>query len=236
MKIKEIAAKYNLDKAAFESFVWKQSEVKTTGLSMNIIADEDVPKIVDLYNKFSGDAKKLQEFVDVYKTSSIDTMGLKEFAEAKEGIEEEKEKQKEADKENARHNTQQKFKPTIRGAVFHVDGSRGRSLDVFPNKCIISVDATLGALVTGNATDGEKTIYYGDCIGLQYKRAGVILGYLQLETATSAMNNNQSNLFNENTFTYDENKISNSEMDVIVDYVKAQVENVKVRMYGDGRD
>ncbi len=129
-----------------------------------------------------------------------------------------------------------KYKPNARGAVFHIDGVRGRSIDIYPNKCVISVDTTLGALVTGNATDGEKTIYYGDCIGLQYKRAGVMLGYLQLETAAGTMNNSQSNFFNENTFTFDEVKISNAEMNVIVSYVKGQIEKVKIRMYGDGAD
>ena len=131
---------------------------------------------------------------------------------------------------------QKKLKPILPGAVFHVDGVRGRSIDIFPHKCVISVDSTLGALLSGNATDGEKTIYYGDCVGLQFKAAGMTLGYLQFETASATMNNSQSNFFNENTFTYDVSTCSNSDMLVVLYYVKNQLEKIKVRQYGNGLD
>ncbi len=55
-----------------------------------------------------------------------------------------------------------------------------------------------------------------------------------METAAATMNNSQSNFFNENTFTYDVSSISNADMCVIVDYIKEQVEKIKVRLYGNG--
>lgn len=139
-------------------------------------------------------------------------------------------------KENAAtlENVKRRYKPVVYGAILHVDGARGRAIDIFPNKCVISTGVTIGSLLTSNATDGEKTIYYGDCIGLQFKQAGLTLGYLQLETAAATMNNSQSNFFNENTFTYDVSSISNADMCVIVDYIKEQVEKIKVRLYGNG--
>ena len=104
------------------------------------------------------------------------------------------------------------------GAVFHVDGARGRKIDIYPNKCVITVGVTIGSVLTSNATDGEKTIYYCDCIGLQFKKPGVTLGYLQFETAASTSNNLSSNFFNENTFTYEESHINEHCMDTIVEY------------------
>ena len=113
------------------------------------------------------------------------------------------------------------------GAVFHVDGARGRKIDIYPNKCVITVGVTIGSVLTSNATDGEKTIYYCDCIGLQFKKPGVTLGYLQFETAASTSNNLSSNFFNENTFTYEESHINEHCMDTIVEYVKQQLEKTK---------
>ena len=87
--------------------------------------------------------------------------------------------------------------------VYEINGARGRSIRIYPYKCIISTSVTAGSLLTRNATDGEKTIYFKDVIGLQYKRPGMTLGYLQFETASGTMNNEKSNFFSENTFTFE---------------------------------
>lgn len=111
--------------------------------------------------------------------------------------------------------------------VYHIEGARGRIIDVYPDKCVITTNVTLGSVLTQNATDGEKTIYYQDCIGLQIKYSGLALGYLQLETAAMSMNNSSSNFFNENSFTYEESNIDNHEMCVVVDYIKARLDEIK---------
>ena len=90
--------------------------------------------------------------------------------------------------------------------VYEIKGARGRSLRVYPYKCIISTDVTAGSLLTNNATDGEKTIYFNDVIGIQYKSSGVTIGFLQFETASGIMNHEKSNFFNENSFTFEADK------------------------------
>ena len=96
-----------------------------------------------------------------------------------------------------------------------------------PIKCVLKVEATIGSFITGNITDGEKTIYYMDCVGVQYKRSAFTIGYLQLETPGMTMNNGASNFFNENSFTFDTTVVSNEYMDQVAAYVKKQVEACK---------
>ena len=81
--------------------------------------------------------------------------------------------------------------------------------------------------MTGNFSDGEKTIYYADCIGVQYKESGFQIGYLQLETASSMMNRRESNFFNENTFTFDLSVQTNEKMQEVAEYIKKRVSETK---------
>lgn len=111
--------------------------------------------------------------------------------------------------------------------VYHINGARGRVIDIYPHKCVITTGVTFGSIITRNATDGEKTIYYQDCIGLQVKYPGVAIGYIQFETASMTMNNSGSNFFNENSFTFEETQISSDEMSIVVDYIKTQLEEIK---------
>ncbi len=111
--------------------------------------------------------------------------------------------------------------------VYRINGARGRSIDVYPYKCIITTGVTIGSILTHNATDGEKTIYYQDCVGLQVKYPKLTLGYIQFETAASTQNNITSNFFNENTFTYDPSQIPTHVMSVVVEYIKAQLDKIK---------
>lgn len=80
---------------------------------------------------------------------------------------------------------------------------RGRHIDVYEDKVVFTVKAGIGSFLTGNFSDGEKTIYFSDCIGVQFKKSGFQIGYLQFETASIMMNNKSDNFFNENTFTWD---------------------------------
>ena len=81
-------------------------------------------------------------------------------------------------------------------------GARGRSLYIYEDFLVIDVGVTVGSVVTGNATDGIKVIFYKDIIGIQFKLPGVLIGYLQFETPTMMMNNGKDNFFNENTYTF----------------------------------
>ena len=112
------------------------------------------------------------------------------------------------------------------GVIYDITGSRGRRLIVFEDKVIIKTSVTPGSILTGNFSDGEKTIYYADCIGIQFKESGMQLGYLQLETASALMNNRASNFFNENSFTF-EGSVLNSQMKEVADYIRIKVEECK---------
>ncbi len=111
--------------------------------------------------------------------------------------------------------------------VYTIEGVRGRHIDIYVDKVVITTKVTIGSLLTHNATDGEKTIYYSDCIGVQFKQSKFAIGYLQLETASSNGYNKASNFFAENSFTYDETVISNERMVEVADYVKSRVDAVK---------
>lgn len=113
------------------------------------------------------------------------------------------------------------------GLVYDLQGVRGRYMKVYDNRAVIGVKAGMGSFITGNVSDGEKTIYYKDCIGIQFKESGVQIGYLQLETASGIMNMKQNNFFNENSFTFDTTVQSNDKMHEVADYIRGKVEEAK---------
>lgn len=123
---------------------------------------------------------------------------------------------------------QEKFGPfTDKPYVYSIDGVRGRHIDVYNDKVVINTSITLGSILTNNAHDGEKTIYFSDCIGVQFKETTYTIGYLQIETAATSGNNLASNFFHENSFTYDTTVISNEKMREVADFVKKRVEEIK---------
>lgn len=113
-------------------------------------------------------------------------------------------------------------------SVYHVVGSSGRTLDVYEEKCVITTKASLSSWATGNSSDGEKTIYYVDCIGVQFKRCGtgLTIGYLQLETASGLMNKKTDNFWNENSFTFNKEE-QNEQVAEIADYIKEKIDEIK---------
>lgn len=112
--------------------------------------------------------------------------------------------------------------------IARVLGARGRTLSIYDTKCVIHTSVTAGSILAGNATDGEKTIFYLDCVGIQYKDAGRTLGFLQLETPSMLMNNQTSNLASENTFTFEDVPGStNAVMQLVYSNICDLVETVK---------
>lgn len=109
--------------------------------------------------------------------------------------------------------------------ICSIYGVRGRSIDIYDNKCVITTDVTIGSVLTRNATDGEKTIFYIDVTGVQFKESGVTIGYLQFETASSQMNNRNDNFFSENTFTFDASQ--DAYMRRVYEFVVARIEGYK---------
>ena len=113
--------------------------------------------------------------------------------------------------------------------LYQLEGVRGRSIQIFDKKCVISTKVGVGSILTGNVTDGEKTIFYTDVVGVQFKRSGGLIGYLQFETGSVQMNNQNSNMFSENTFTFENGKngVTNEQMEKIYHYVCDLIESIK---------
>ena len=111
---------------------------------------------------------------------------------------------------------------------YELQGNRGRSIKIYDRKVEIKVDVTAGSILTGNATDGIKTIFYTDVIGFQYKEPGAAIGYLQFETASGQMNNQKSSFFSENTFTFEYKKgVTTDIIEEIIHYIKDTLEIIK---------
>lgn len=143
--------------------------------------------------------------------------------------------EKSLEEKEARLSTFRRDTPDKNGLYYHIDGVRGRELDVYYDKCVITTSVTLGSIIAQNATDGEKTIYYMDCVGVQFKKSAATIGYLQLETASGATNNKSSNFFHENSFTFesalsaDANGLTmNDKMEVVADFIKKRIEEIKL--------
>ncbi len=113
------------------------------------------------------------------------------------------------------------------GAIYGIYGIGGRYMEVYEDRVVIVTRLAIESLIFGNATDGEKTIYYVDCNGIQVKQTGIAYGYIQLETASSLMNNLKSNYFNENSFAYDLTAITPDNINEVVNYIKNRIHEIK---------
>ena len=113
--------------------------------------------------------------------------------------------------------------------IYHLDGVRGREMKLYDTKCEIITKKTAGSFLTGNFTDGEKTIFLCDVVGVQFKESGGMIGYLQLETPSMQMNNAKDNMFSENTFTFENGKngLTNQMMRKVYSYVVDRIEELK---------
>lgn len=120
--------------------------------------------------------------------------------------------------------TDNSFSSLFGTCIIFADGIRGRSIEVYEDFAVITVAPTAGAILTGNATDGRKIIFYKDIIGIQYKSPGATIGYIQLETASPMMNNTSSNFFNENTFTY---SVESDSTRAVLKYIFNRVREIK---------
>lgn len=119
----------------------------------------------------------------------------------------------------------------IQDLIYDLSNGSGKTMMVYKDRCIISVKTTVTTVLTGNVFNGKKTIYYKDCIGVQFKECStVIAGYIQLETASSIMNNQKSNFYNENTFEFYSSVISNELMREVADYINGRVSETKEQL------
>ena len=114
----------------------------------------------------------------------------------------------------------------------------GKILDVYENKVVFSSTKSTSTLVTGlifseSVTQGEKTIYYKDVIGVQYKPSSIADGYIQIETAAGGMTSTSSQYSGENAIQFSGKK-NNEEAEIIVSFIRKQVEEIKNAPAGGG--
>lgn len=113
-------------------------------------------------------------------------------------------------------------KAVANGAVFFCVGSEGRILSVYEDR--VSLLTKPKSFV--NFSNGEKTIYYKDCVGVQFNPSPSSwqLGYLQFETSSN-MTNHTSTYYNENTFVWylQKSEVTNEGMQEVNDFVHAKV-------------
>lgn len=90
-----------------------------------------------------------------------------------------------------------------------------------------STSTVVTGLVFGTSmTQGEKTIYYKDAIGVQYKPSSIADGYIQVETAAGGVSSSSSQYSGENSIQFS-GKEKNEEAEVIVAFIRKQIEDIK---------
>ena len=115
--------------------------------------------------------------------------------------------------------------------ICSLKGVRGRNMDLYDTKIVITTNKTIGSFLAGNITDGKKTIFMCDIVGVQLKKSGLLIGYLQFETSSMQMDNQKDNMFSENTFTYENGKngITNDLIETVYNYVVDRIEEIKYK-------
>ncbi len=116
------------------------------------------------------------------------------------------------------------------GVKYCMVNNLGKILDVYENKVIFTSTKSTSAVVTGlifgtSVAQGEKTVYYKDAIGVQYKPSGVLDGFIQVETAAGGRSNT-SEYAGENSIQFAGQK-KNEEAEIIVEYIRNQIDIVK---------
>lgn len=141
-------------------------------------------------------------------------------------------KQQEAkNKELASTPMQERIKMRPEGVKYCIVNNLGKILDVYDNKAVFtstqSTSTVVSGLLLGNSvTQGEKTIYYKDAIGVQYKPSSIADGYIQIETAAGGMVSSSSQYGGENAIQFS-GKERNQEAEIIVDFIKKRIDDIK---------
>lgn len=140
--------------------------------------------------------------------------------------------QGEANKKLAEASMEERIKMRPEGVKYCLVNSTGKILDVYENKVVFTATKTTSTLaldlvIGGNqATQGEKTIYYKDAIGVQFKKSSIADGYIQVETAVGGMTSARSQYGGENSIQFTGER-NNAEAEMIADYIKSKIEEIK---------
>ena len=124
--------------------------------------------------------------------------------------------------------TEAKLKAQKNNAVYFFVGDEGKVLTVYEDRVAIISKPNVLANFSGN---GEKTIYYCDCVGVQFKTSpsGYQRGFLQLETSSTMENTIANTFYSENSFVWIDSKksrkstTSNEEMEEVKNYIQEKI-------------
>lgn len=126
---------------------------------------------------------------------------------------------------------EERVKERPEGVKYCLINNLGKILDVYDDKVIFTSTKSTATLVTGlvfgtSVTQGEKTIYYRDAIGVQYKPSSIADGYIQVETAAGNMTAKGNQYSGENSIQFS-GKTMDEEAAIIVDFIRKRVEEIK---------
>ena len=125
----------------------------------------------------------------------------------------------------------ERIKMRAEGVKYCMVNNLGKILDVYDNKVVFTSTKSTSTVVTGlflgtSLTQGEKTIYYKDAIGVQYKPSSIADGYIQIETSAGGMTSSSSQYGGENAIQFS-GKAKNEEAEIIVAFIKKQIDEIK---------
>lgn len=115
------------------------------------------------------------------------------------------------------------------GVRYCLVNNLGKIMDVYDNKVVFtSTQSTstivMGLLLNRSTTQGQKTIYLKDAIGVQHKPATVTDGYIQVETAASGASVSRA-YGGENSIQFGND--SNAEAEIIAAFIRTKIEEIK---------
>ena len=126
---------------------------------------------------------------------------------------------------------EERIKTRPNGVKYCLVNNLGKILDVYENKVVFTSTQSTSTIVTGlvfgtSMTQGEKTIFYKDAVGVQYKPSSIADGYIQVETAAGGVSTSSSQYSGENSIQFSGKK-SNEEAEIIAGYIRKQIEDIK---------
>lgn len=138
--------------------------------------------------------------------------------------------QENANKALANASMEERVKMRPEGVRYCIVNSFGKILDVYDNKVVFTSTKSTSTVVSGlifgdSLTQGEKTIYYKDAIGVQFKPATITDGYIQVETAVGGMTSTKSQYSGENSIQFG-SKV-NDEAETVTNFIKQKIEEIK---------
>lgn len=138
--------------------------------------------------------------------------------------------QENANKALANASMEERVKMRPEGVRYCIVNSFGKILDVYDNKVVFTSTKSTSTVVSGlifgdSLTQGEKTIYYKDAIGVQFKPATITDGYIQVETAVGGMTSTKSQYSGENSIQFG-SKV-NDEAETVTNFIKQKIEETK---------